>query len=850
MLRRPMKKPLYYSFGNHMHWTDMQWLWGYDVLASSVRDMLALCAATGARGNVNFDAVGYEKMAVEAPEALAELRAAIHDGSVEIVGASYGQPYGLFHGGESNVRQLVFGVRTVQRLFGVRPRAFWEEEFYFFPQLPQLLRASGYTGASLFFQWTWHTPTIPSERAALIQWEGLDGTRIPCVPKNELSLHQWPEDFEGRLDSPLVGELALPAILQWVELLPSPDWMCRSEVLIPRLKQLFADPRFELRPVTLSGLIQALSGTDAPIRRYGLDDVFHGVSLSKNGDRMPRASRGVEEQILAAESIAALAGLFGRPYASWDVYPTWELEEAWRELLSAQHHDVHECEGLCGFVGERSFERALGLASHVFQRTLAHLARRVHAPEGALVVFNPLGWTRDVPTDQGIVRDVPPFGYKVIDPYEIEAPRIGGVEMEIGEDALVLARGDLRVEIDRATGLVKTLVSREFPEGALDPARPSGRFEMTRHKVVERFEAVEFDAEGAESGAFAEFGFRRQGLGESRLKIVYSLSPVLDALVVRLEVEKLERPDGGMRTGLQTEFAPSFSGFALVHDHPYGVSPIRADGKHLRKYPSGDWMTSPQWFEEIVNPFTALSFVDMVDTAGAAAAEGGEDGARGLLLIHDGGQAFFRDERGVRSLLTMYDPWDEESFLETFESQMWIMPHGPLTHAGRMRLSLECNPGLPRFLATSEAKGGGDLPSESGALHVDAPNVIATAFYRESRFAAKGFAEHFAADVRDPFVVRMVEFDGRPADVLLRLPGKVAKAARTNLLGEIEQLLTPKPALAPFGASDAEWSSVSLRMRPHEIATVMLDLELGRAVPRNLDEHRHVWATVHRRAQG
>src|SRR5688572_1526090 len=110
-----MAKPLYYTFGNHMHWVDMQWLWGYDTLPSSIRDMLTLCTSTGARGNVNFDGVGYEKLAAEAPEALAELRAAVVAGTIEVVGASYGQPYGLFHGGESNIRQRVFGARVVRR---------------------------------------------------------------------------------------------------------------------------------------------------------------------------------------------------------------------------------------------------------------------------------------------------------------------------------------------------------------------------------------------------------------------------------------------------------------------------------------------------------------------------------------------------------------------------------------------------------------------------------------------------------------------------------------------------------------------------------------------------------------
>ena len=40
-------KPLYYTFGNHMHWVDMQWLWGYGVLPGCVADMLHLCRETG-----------------------------------------------------------------------------------------------------------------------------------------------------------------------------------------------------------------------------------------------------------------------------------------------------------------------------------------------------------------------------------------------------------------------------------------------------------------------------------------------------------------------------------------------------------------------------------------------------------------------------------------------------------------------------------------------------------------------------------------------------------------------------------------------------------------------------------
>lgn len=59
--------PIYYTFGSHMHWVDMEWLWGYHMLPGSARDMIRLCREAGVRGCVNFDGIGYEKLAAEDP---------------------------------------------------------------------------------------------------------------------------------------------------------------------------------------------------------------------------------------------------------------------------------------------------------------------------------------------------------------------------------------------------------------------------------------------------------------------------------------------------------------------------------------------------------------------------------------------------------------------------------------------------------------------------------------------------------------------------------------------------------------------------------------------------------------
>jgi alpha-mannosidase len=833
------RTPLYYTFGNHMHWVDMEWLWGYDALPGSARDMLHLCAAAGVKGNMNFDGIGYEKLAAEAPETLAALRAAVAEGTIEVVGASYGQPYGLFHGGESNVRQRVYGVRTVLRLLGVRPRSFWEEEFDFFPQLPQLLRGAGYQYAALFFQWTWHTPHIPFEQLPAVWWQGLDGSRLLAATRNQLNLHQWPEDFDGRLESPLLHQMPAPGIVQWLELMPSPDWMCRSELLLPKLRELLAHPALELRPVTLAEYLEA-TREHAVVRSYTLDDVFHGMSLGKNGDHMRRLSRCAEQSLLAAESLAATYGLFGRPYPSWDVYPVWELEEAWRELLAAQHHDNDECEALCGFIGARSYERSLALSGQVAGRTLGRLASRAAGAPDSTLFYNPLGWSREVAVGQpaldgsAAIVTLPPFGYRVVAPGELgrQAPPI---VVEQDDRTITLRRGTLTLMVDRARGVIVQIINPDFPAGALRADCPLADLEMTRDGQVERFQQVEV---ALHPEPIPQIMVRRWGQGDGpqqAITITIALAPELDAVDITYDAAALPRPDGRMHAALQTSISIDLPVFRLIHDHPYGLSEVRADAVYLRKYPTGDWMTSPQVFEEVRNPFTALQLLDL------------DAGERGLLYLHDGSQAMLRDGDQVRNILSMYDPWDEDHFNSRLAARVRLVPHGPLTHAQRWRLAQEFT--RPALIAQSKRgdpsdTGTAELPGQLGLVWCDAPNIALSAFYRESETAGTRLGSYAGTGMGFPYVLRLVELDGLATAARVRVAGPIAAAYRTNLLGESVESLVP--AAAAPDASPIAWSELAIQLRPYEIVTLYLDIVLGRKVARDLDAHRSVWATVHR----
>ncbi len=818
----PRRIPLYYTFGNHMHWVDMEWLWGYDVLPGSTEDMLEYCQKAGVKGNLNFDGIGYEKMASESPEHLALLRAAIKEGTIEVVGGSYGQPYGLFHGGESNIRQRIYGVRTAIRVLGTRPRTFWEEEFDFYPQLPQILAGCGFTGASLYFQWTWHTPEVPMEEAPVVAWEGMDGTRIPTATRNRMNLHQWPEDFRILLDDlaanpPEDANGIPPLVLQWLELMPTQDWMCRSELMLPMLAELKSDPRFEVLAATLGEYLAKWEGQDLPIRRYRMDDVWHGMTLGKNGDAHPKKSAELEHKLLEAETAAAILGLFGRPYEPWDVYPTWELEECWRQLLAAQHHDNHECEGLCGHVAKAQFAFVETLLAQ--SDAVERLAQRVGAGQ---IAFNRHGWPVEAAT-----FSVGPMGYRTGEPLPEEG------EWQVSGETAVFESPELSVEVDVRTGSVKRL------NGIVQDLGP--RISVGKSEVgpVQLATVV---VDGNTLGMMLE--------PAGMVYLWFRAVPRLGELRVTISVEPDPIP---LEPGYQGAVCVHWGGFtpgAVVRaDGPYSVATVGSGSKGQRKYPEGDWMTSPQWFESVEGAFTSQSFVDI---------------AGQLLISHSGSQQWFRTESGVRNVILAVDPWDEANRVDRAVTTYSLFPHSGLA-ASECIVRSASERGQSQDVLREEwpldasygvdSKSEAPLPRDFSAVTVHSSNVLATAFYREqSSHVARGLDRYAGEGISHPYLLRLVEADGLDTEVEITLPGPVAKAFKTNLMGEILEELTPSVGdprvltseperLEPFGI---EAVRVKLPMRPYEIATLYLDIVPGRKQFRDLDAKREIWATVHR----
>ncbi len=240
-------------------------------------------------------------------------------------------------------------------------------------------------------------------------------------------------------------------------------------------------------------------------------------------------------------------------------------------------------------------------------------------------------------------------------------------------------------------------------------------------------------------------------------------------------------------------------------------------------------MTSLQVYEKVHYPFTALQLLDF------------DDGERGVLFLHDGSQGMWRDGDCVQHILKMYDAWDEEYFVGSLHVNVRIVPHRPLAHADRWKMAQA----FVRPLATAASDQlGGDLPPVFAGLSCNVENVAVVAFYRETKDSGAQLEDYAVRGIGYPYVVRLVEWNGQPAQTRLAFLGHIAAAFRTNLMGERETTLPFEVVESPVPGPPL-WNAVTVELVPHEIATLYLGLVQGRKITRDLDTHRSVWATSH-----
>ncbi len=521
-------KPRVVALG-HAH-IDMAWLWRLahtrEKAARTFTTVLHLMRQYPEYRYVHSSPQLYKFLKEDYPEIFARVKERIAAGQWEITGATWVEPDTNLTGGESLVRQFLFGSRWVRQEFGVEMRLLWlPDVFGYSAALPQIIAKSG-VRYFLTSKISWSQfNRFPHDT---FRWRGLDGTEVLThfltTPEAGTSMFTYnsqmrPVDVKGTWDSYRQRDVndELLILFGWGDGGGGPTQTMlelatagRNLPGLPYVELGQAEPFFER-------LAARVAGKDLPVWDGELYLEYHRGTYTSQA-RTKRANRLAEIAYHNAEWLSALADvLTGR-----SDYPLAALNEGWERILLNQFHDILPGSSIRQVYEDaaRDYEHVTAIAQRAIERGQRAIAERLAAGrpatgETSLLVFNPVSWPRDgvvaVPAEQAAslrlsespraqrvqdedgprwlvtVRDVPALGYGVYggDAFTSPLPAIPGDEITV--TPTVVENRFHRMELNEH-GQITSLVDKRFGREVLAPG--------SRGNVFQAFEdmPMQYDA--------------------------------------------------------------------------------------------------------------------------------------------------------------------------------------------------------------------------------------------------------------------------------------------------------------------------------------------------------------------
>lgn len=277
----------------------------------------------------------WDTVEVRTPADYARFKAITTDKRVEFTNPSYAQPYCYNISGESIIRQFGYGMRKIRSHFpGVEFTTYAVEEPCFTSSLPQILKLYGFKYASLKCPNTcWGGYTAPYG-GELVNWVGPDGSSILTSPRHaceELQKNSvWQTTAWGNekeyLDACIAYGIAHPVGMCYQDAgWKYGPWIGFGDNI--RNNSIYVTWREYFEQVT--------DGSSTDDYRMPQEDVR--VSLMWGSQVLQRIAQQVREsenKLVMAEKAGVIANL-----TNGYRYEQATLDEGWRTLMLAQHHD-------------------------------------------------------------------------------------------------------------------------------------------------------------------------------------------------------------------------------------------------------------------------------------------------------------------------------------------------------------------------------------------------------------------------------------------------------------------------------------------------------------------------------
>lgn len=796
-----MKHQTLHMIGNgHI---DPVWLWqwheGYHEVKATFRSALDRLSEYDDFVFVSSSAQFYEWVERSDPAMFDEIKARVAEGRWRVVGGWWIQPDCNIPGGESFVRQALYGQRYFREKFGVMATTGYNvDSFGHHGMLPQLLGKAGLR-RYVFLRPMPHEKGLPGR---LFWWQSDDGSRVLAF-RIPFEYCTWGKDLEQHIRR-CAGELKPPF----------DELMCFYGVgnhgggptreNIESIRRLNDDPDFpRLVFSDPDTFFEAIEARNLPIPVVHDELQHHASGCYAAHSGVKRWNRLAENRLIAAEKFAALAArLTGMPY------PRGEFARAWKRVLFNQFHDTLAGTSLEAAYDDArdQFGEALAIADRAQNDAVQSILWAIDIPpqEGVrpLTVFNPHAWrsranvafqARGLPaafallddedrvvavqdvqswaTSGGQRRltftaDLPPLGYRTyrIVPVD-EAP---AVESSLSATDHTLENRFFRLEIDPQTGQIASLFDkRHHVEVFAGPAAravviddPSDTWS---HNVF-RFqdEIGQFAATSVrlvESGPVLATLRVTSAFGASTLAQDFTLYDDLAQIDVRVSVDWRER-----HKLLKLRFPVNQIFMRAVYEIPYG---------HIERETTGDEEPGQSW----------------LDLSGTVR----ETGATyGLSLLNDGKYSFDVNVRDIgltvlRSPIYAHhipaqpQPDRDYSYIDQGMQRFTyaLLPHaGSWETAGTVRRAAELNQPPIALLGTFHA---GPLPQSRAVIEASPQNIVVGAVK--------------LAEDNDDLIVRCYESSRAATDAEIRV-GERVMAVRFGA-SEIKTLRVPRDDAQP-----------------------------------------------------
>ncbi|MGC5776828.1 alpha-mannosidase [Paenibacillus pabuli] len=379
----------------HAH-IDLAWLWPIrETIRKGARTFSTVLRMMERYPDYVFGASQpqlYDWMKQHYPKLYDQIKERVQEGRWEPQGAMWVESDTNVPGGESLVRQILYGKRYFQQEFGMEMKSLWMPDvFGYSASLPQLLKKSG-VDYMMTQKLSWSEYNRHPHHSFL--WEGIDGSSVLT--------HMPPEDT---YNSPAAPRSIAKAEREYLDKNVSSHALMLfgigdggggpGEEHLERLER--EKNLLGLAPVVQEPSWKFFERLNEERERFQIwrGELYlekHQGTLTSQA-RSKRYNRKMEKALRELEFAAVLAARMGKSY------PAEALETIWKEVLLYQFHDILPGSSIKRVYDESliRYEELLQQTEGMITETYSYIADHISSQEGrddSTVVFNSLPWER------------------------------------------------------------------------------------------------------------------------------------------------------------------------------------------------------------------------------------------------------------------------------------------------------------------------------------------------------------------------------------------------------------------------------------------------------------------------